>query len=319
MKLTPDQIEQLTKLLPEICRQQDAIERTNRYDMVGPISGISFTGTCSQCALRTGVIDRQCKSCQGTGRGYIDFPAERAALAYSQPKRNPNNEAIIEPGGVILIAGQWPGAAPVRDVQPEVCTDCAVPCPECDATGARQCTLCGGEGEYNPQPTECPAAGCAKEKGKYNKDCTECGGSGIKMVKEQCPQCEGKKVSPCGGCLASGKMPTGMTQDLQVCPSCNGNKRKQSIRQQDLTPHILCEAGPYLVLGPVEIFYLHRKGFIGKNGACRLTAEPDPGGNPMMLVITQRHAGGRAYIVSGQFKRTDLEQLNEATGSRFGS
>lgn len=284
------------------------------------------------------------KQCQDTGRfdvigevarletpkGFLDFPSgARFALAITTEKRSiDGKDSIMDEGGMLIAVEPWPGTPPV--LLPDldtICTVCAIPCGQCNATGKCICQVCGGSKACAYSTGQCQADGCAEKAGRFNPECKTCFGTGSRKIAELCKNCDDEGKSKCYGCNGTGKRPTGNAPGTDMnavtagavlatpCPACNGKMRSMIEKPQDLTAHISTIFEGYTLIGPVQSFLLQRQDFSDKNGLVAVDVKPNKDGYPMMLVLERNEIGSPVYVMNGELDHT---AFSSGHGKRFG-
>lgn len=229
--------------------------------------------------------------------GLIDYGKDGPALAVLTKDAGDN-------AGELVLLGGWHGFPDHAELLKDLCDACRAKCTDCDGTGQRLCTICGGSGELVTSWKRCP--GSDESTGTCRRDCESCGGRGsVPDQAKECPHCHGAKVAKCDRCEGSGKMPTGYAggrtvATAELCPECAGNGRKRKITPQPWDTFQSGELEGYTVLGPITGMLLADLPGDG-SGFSGIAFTPDDDGNlAALLVRDPRLIGSGMYLMGGR-------------------
>jgi DnaJ-class molecular chaperone len=217
--------------------------------------------------------------------------------------------------GAYVFVQPWPGLPELVTRSNEVCTKCAVKCPQCKGKGTQHCTSvrCGGSGKIVTSWEKCPQCKGAGEvtdaAGKsFPVLCPKCKGAGRVPAEEfTCQACEGTGKQTCTACQGTKRKPTGKADkdpegnpNGPACPACQGGRYAFTSAKQAWKTFAVGITEGYTMLGPMRGMALRM--LPGSDTPKDLTAEADfDGAFPMLALEKPDTVGSRMYLYAGKF------------------
>lgn len=226
--------------------------------------------------------------------GQLDLIHTEAGGTLDFRKRGPLIAKLRDRADLVL-ASEWPKELPDRErVLEAQCAKCAATCEQCRGAKTSMCQVCGGSG-VRAMKEQCP--NCAVKMGRWDPDCQTCRGSGEVMESYLCPPCAGTGQAKCPRCAGAGAEGTGKIKG-QVCGACRGQGRELAIEPQRIESFVHGKLEGYVALGPIRRLVLH-----AVDGLAHIDivdVRPDRQGNLMVALLDYSRRGAvAAYLVGG--------------------